>query len=678
MKKICFIFLLLLSLFLINRVDAASYKGRLYEVYHPNSGFTVFASSSISSMDYNSWIIKSTADKRVYYCIEPELALSGASKGSHKYLIDKSNVIKNSKLTTSKYNKVQLLAYYGYGYKDNNVNHTSKKWYGITQVMIWRVMRSDLKWTFKANRSSKPNKKLYLKEVNELNKLVKEHSIKPSFSGKKVKLLVGETIEINDKNGVFSNYSLKGIPKNVKVSRVSNKIRITAIKTGNETLSYSKSSRTSEKFALFYSTKYQDVVSVGKPSLPSFSLNVEVSDASVTVKKVDSSTNSFEALGDANLSGAVYGIYNSSNELVTKITIGSKGEAKAVLGYGNYKIKELEAPLGYKISDKVYEFKIDRNNASPVVVVSDDVIKGRILLKKRKGGLDEEMTVEAGAKFEVVSSSNKLVKTLITDENGEASADLAYGKYTIRQIKGAFGYSIVNSFVIEVKEEKTYTYNLDNVKFSKLIFEKKDSVLGKVLPGAEIDVFDSSDKVIYSGITDKNGRIEIDNLQIGRYYIVEKKAPKYYKLDNKKIYFEVPSNGKEVNVTMENERKKGSLEFFKTDSGGKKGLSGALIEIYFKETNKLIFKGETNKDGIIKVDDLFAGEYCLYEKRAPKGYAISKKPICFDIQNDKQLVKVNMKNDMVVKIPETGGYKFDYLLLLLTLLLGSVIFYAKA
>lgn len=74
MNKILKNIVMILGLFLIslvgNVVNAETYNGRLYELYHPNSGFTVFAEEDSRNMDYNSWMIKSTIDNKIYYCIE--------------------------------------------------------------------------------------------------------------------------------------------------------------------------------------------------------------------------------------------------------------------------------------------------------------------------------------------------------------------------------------------------------------------------------------------------------------------------------------------------------------------------------------------------------------------------------------------------------------------------------
>ena len=135
MKRLINILLIVLFTLVIGiiRVDASSYNGKLYEVWHPDSGFTVFAEESNRYMDYNSWMIKSTIDNKIYYCIDPSTPLEGASSGSHDLITNKSDILSISGMNETKYRKIQLLAYYGYGYKDSNIDHTNKKWYGITQ-----------------------------------------------------------------------------------------------------------------------------------------------------------------------------------------------------------------------------------------------------------------------------------------------------------------------------------------------------------------------------------------------------------------------------------------------------------------------------------------------------------------------------------------------------------------
>lgn len=674
-------FLVLLFFIIFLEVDAASYNGKLYEVHHPNSGFTIFADEGLNLMDYNSWMIKSSVDNRVYYCIEPETKLDGSSKGSHSMITGDKNIINNSKLTTSKFDKIKLIAYYGYGYKDNNVDHTAKKWYGITQVMIWRIMRPDLTWTFKSSRNASPNKSLYSKEVAEINKLVKEHLAKPSFASKKYKIKLGESIDINDTNKVLSNYNLVSSSKNIKVTRNGNKLKITAIKIGSDKLTYKKSSRTSESFALFASSNYQDIISVGNPSIPSFSFDVEVTGGTVKLNKIDSLNNSFKAQGDAKLAGAIYEVFDLNGKSVGKITINDKGFGELFLDYGSYKIKEVKAPVGYKKNDKVYDVVIDKDHLNVDIDVSDEVINGKIIIKKKKGGTGEELVSESNACFEIKDSSSNFVSKMCTNTDGVAFATLPYGKYSISQISGADGYNFVKDFNVNVALEKEYVYELENLRPSKVIFTKVDKSLDLKLSDAFIEVYDYNDKMVFSGKTDDDGMLIFDNVKIGKYYLIEKVAPKYYKLSLDKVYFDVDSDGKVIDVEISNERKKGKLLFIKTDGSGLKRLSNAYFKIYFKDFDKLVYDGKTDNDGMIRLDNLDAGTYCIYESLAPSGYKLDDKPNCFEIKDENEVIKINMTNNMLVKVPDTGEVSFSFIvkvcLIFFAVSLCVVIYYVK-
>lgn len=674
-------FLVLLFFIIFLEVDAASYNGKLYEVYHPNSGFTVFADEGLNLMDYNSWMIKSSVDNRVYYCIEPETKLDGSSKGSHSMITGDKNIINNSKLTTSKFEKIKLIAYYGYGYKDNNVDHTAKKWYGITQVMIWKIMRPDLTWTFKSSRNASPNKSLYSKEVAEINKLVKEHLAKPSFASKKYKIKLGESIDINDTNKVLSNYNLVSSLKNIKVTRNGNKLKITAIKIGSDKLTYKKSSRTTESFALFASSNYQDIISVGNPSIPSFSFDVEVTGGTVRLNKIDSLNNSFKAQGDAKLAGAIYEVFDLNGKSVGKITINDKGFGELFLDYGSYKIKEVKAPVGYKKNDKVYDVVIDKDHLNVDIDVSDEVINGKIIIKKKKGGTGEELVSESNACFEIKDSSSNFVSKMCTNTDGVAFATLPYGKYSISQISGADGYNFVKDFNVNVALEKEYVYELENLRPSKVIFTKVDKSLDLKLSDAFIEVYDYNDKMVFSGKTDDDGMLIFDNVKIGKYYLIEKVAPKYYKLSLDKVYFDVDSDGKVIDVEISNERKKGKLLFIKTDGSGLKRLSDAYFKIYFKDFDKLVYDGKTDNDGMIRLDNLDAGTYCIYESLAPSGYKLDDKPNCFEIKDENEVIKINMTNNMLVKVPDTGEVSFSFIvkvcLIFFAVSLCVVIYYVK-
>lgn len=681
-NKILFIVLtFVLAIIGIEKVNADTYKGRIYDVYHPESGFTVFAEESNGWMDYNSWMIKSSLDDRIYYCIDPAVALGSAPAGSFSIITGDNNIIGKSNLTKAKYEKVRLLAYYGYGYKNGTIDHTSKKWYGITQVMIWRVMRPDLTWTFKASRNGTPNNNLFKEEVAEINKLVTNHGKTSSFKDKKVKLLIGESITLTDTNNVLQNFSRVNNPKNVTVKENGNKLTITANKNGTEAINYNFRNGIANQVALLTSPTYQDVIIRGKPiDLPYFGIQVEVTGGTVNLQKIDATTNKNKAQGEATLKGAIYEIYDSDNNSVGQITTDENGQGKIILDYGKYSIKEIKAPKGYNLSDEVYEFEITKENTNVNIEAKDQVITGKLLLTKTKGGAGENFTKEKNATFNILDSKDNVVETITTNKNGLAIALLPYGTYTIQQITGEENYVLSEDIKVSIKENKIYEVNIKNLKLSKLEFTKTDFSTDKPLPNTLIEIYQDDDSLIYQGRTDKNGKIEVPNLKIGKYYILEKEAPKYYRLNTEKMPFEITENGQIIKVTMQNKRKEGNLELIKIDSLTKKPLASSLIEIYFTETNEKIFKGKTDKDGKIFIEGLLAGNYCIYERKAPLGYELLNEPICLEIKEENETVKITIPNDKIINVPDTHLDKLPIIAILGIIFITSgvtILLYAK-
>ena len=653
-KIIMFLLIIFLLLIGITKVEASTFQNSVYEVWHPNSGFNVFAAESNGWMDYNSWMIKSTIDSRTYYCVDPAIPLTGAIEGSHDIISGKENIIGKANLTAEKYRQVHLLAYYGYGYKDNNVDHTVKKWYGITQVMIWRVMRPDLTWTFKTNRNGTPSNSNFASEVREMQSLVDNHKKAPSFAGKTYEVVLGQTIEVEDSNAVVSNYNTTGSVNGVSVKKSGNKLLITGTKLGNTKVNFEKASRTTQEVALLTSTEYQDVIAMGKTDPATFSINVEVTGGTIKLQKIDSIKEKPVALGESTLKGAVYGVYNLDGKEVGRITTDQNGKGELTLEFGKYKVKEIEAPKGYHLSDEEFEVELTKENNEVEITAKDKVIRGKVFLTKKKGGAGDPFVIEAGAGFDILNKDGKVVEKLVTNEKGVSIAQLPYGTYTLHQTKGSENYAFVDDVTVDLFEEKVYEIELKNLKKTKLEFSKTDFSTGEPVPNTLVEIYTENDELVGSCRTDKNGKCELPNLDIGKYYILEKDAPKYYRLNEEKMPFEVKANGEIVKCNMKNHRKEGNLEFTKTDESGNNALEGALIEIVFMDLKQTVFKNETGEDGKIKLDGLVAGKYCIYERKAPEGYELSKDPICFELDEEGQTIKINMINKLKTIVPDTG------------------------
>ena len=74
------------------------------------------------------------------------------------------------------------------------------------------------------------------------------------------------------------------------------------------------------------------------------------------------------------------------------------------------------------------------------------------------------------------------------------------------------------------------------------------------LPNTLIEIYNENEELVFSGKTDENGMIVIEELRYGKYYVLEKEAPEGYILNEEKMFFEILEDGEIVKTTMVNEQ----------------------------------------------------------------------------------------------------------------------------
>ena len=261
---------------------------------------------------------------------------------------------------------------------------------------------------------------------------------------------------------------------------------------------------------------------------------------------------------------------------------------------GNYKIEELTTPDGYVINTDGVIFNIDENSN---IIEDDDFgqyIEVKFSNKKIKGQIEIEKTGETfiidngsfhyenNLKLENIEFSlyadediitldgvvhykkGDLVQTITTNKDGKAIfTNLILGKYVVKETKTIDGYVLdENEYKIELTEVDNKTeivsesLQLTNkLEKGSLEFTKTDLSTGEPLPNTLIEIYTEDDELVFSGRTDSNGKIIIENLKYGKYYILEKEAPEGYILNTEKMPFEIKENGEVVKATMLNELK---------------------------------------------------------------------------------------------------------------------------
>ena len=201
---------------------------------------------------------------------------------------------------------------------------------------------------------------------------------------------------------------------------------------------------------------------------------------------------------------------------------------------------------------------------------------------------------------------------------------------------------------------------LNILKTGKLEFTKTDISESKTLPNTLIEIYTENDELVFSGRTDENGKIVIERLPQGKYYILEKEAPEGYKLNEEKMPFEIKENGEIIKSTMKDEDITGTLEFTKVDISTDEPLPNTLIEIYNAENDELVFSGRTDENGNITIDKIKYGKYYILEKEAPEGYQLNPEKMYFEITEDGQVIKSVMKDEKIVEVPNTGLSEINY------------------
>ena len=272
---------------------------------------------------------------------------------------------------------------------------------------------------------------------------------------------------------------------------------------------------------------------------------------------------------------------------------------------------------------------------------------------------------EKDAVFEIYNNStNELVTTLTSNENGVIEYDLRLGEYRIHQTQGKKGYKLVDDYILTVdgSNSKEVIYFQNNAIKGGLEFNKTDMSESKPLPNTLIEIYNAdTDELVYSERTDENGKIIINNIKYGKYYILEKEAPEGYQLNTEKMYFEIKEDGEIVKATMKDEIITGTLEFSKVDFSTDEPLPNTLIEIYNADTDELVYSERTDENGKIVIENIEYGKYYILEKEAPEGYQLNTEKMYFEIKENGEIVKATMKDEQIVEVPDTSKNEFPVL-----------------
>lgn len=180
----------------------------------------------------------------------------------------------------------------------------------------------------------------------------------------------------------------------------------------------------------------------------------------------------------------------------------------------------------------------------------------------------------------------------------------------------------------------------------------------KSLPNVDFGLFDLGNNLIKEVVTDSDGKVTFDDINFGKYYIMELKNNTSHKIDDKKYFFNVDKLSLNHQLNVNNFLPKGKLLITKKDNNGFL-IDNVKFGLYDEKDNLLCIK-ET-KNGIIKIDNLPFGMYYLRELETPKDYIKDSEKHFFEIKSEEQ-INIELINDLIIEIPKTGKTNIFYFL----------------
>ena len=207
-KKLSLVFGIIVStifgMFLsTNTVKAEQYTGQaIWPSEHISNIYVKKLKADGSGKYQQARFIRRSEDNAFVYCLQPFVEIDN---NLPYYNIARSDYELYLNMTKEQFRKINLYAYYGYGYG----NHTDQKWYAITQVMVWRTADPSSQFFFTNTLNGTRNDSLFASEIAELESLVNTHYVKPEFDNvNNIKLPITNSISLNDKNGKLSEYRI--------------------------------------------------------------------------------------------------------------------------------------------------------------------------------------------------------------------------------------------------------------------------------------------------------------------------------------------------------------------------------------------------------------------------------------------------------------------------------------
>ena len=344
-------------------------------------------------------------------------------------------------------------------------------------------------------------------------------------------------------------------------------------------------------------------------------------------------------------------IQDKDEKLVSILKTDENGEAiLSNIPIGNYYIKETETLENYVLNEEKMQVIVNEDSVTEVVIENEKK-RGQIQITKtsedKNNIIDkEEGSPIEGVKFNIYNKANKIVDTIVTDENGVAlSKKLEKGRYTVQEVETEKWY---------ILDEKIYNVEIkENNEIIMLDITNKSKDPKVEITKSCKNITKTNDEIDYSFEIKNTGNVELEDFTWYDYLPTE-----YAKITgietgtyNKDIIYNIyyKTNQKDEYMVLKKNLNGEENNFITlSDLHLEKDEKVTEIKIYFGNVD-VGFKSEKNPHIIMKTNDGLKNDTRIENSTVLEGYNLD-----YRVSSKDTAVATVYEMIQEKKLPRTG------------------------
>ncbi len=410
------------------------------------------------------------------------------TSGQYVYCVDNSKeTAKNTTANLVGEANAGVTAILNNAYPVKSITGDKAKDYYITQAAIWWYLddvtgSSNLGSQFKETGADPQNLRSYIKNLVNVGKsgsttyqtvltlgtsdtnmnLKSGYYVSNALKATSVSNINSYTVSLQNAPSGSEVFNSKGEITNTIASNDSFYVRVpvSKVESASLTIGVTITGKSAIKKAYVYRpvNGMQDVTLLEEETKSS-SINLTLATSKVTIVKVDGKTNK-------PLAGAKLVLMDASGKEITSWTSTVNGHVIRNLKDGEYILKEVSAPKGYKLNSKQLKFTVDSKNRDIKIKVVNEPNEVVVNITKIDASTNNPLS---GAILVVKDADGNIVARFTSTDKSYTITDLAYGTYTVEEEKAPAGY--------KASEEKiTFTIDEDHLSH-QIMFENYPEVV---------------------------------------------------------------------------------------------------------------------------------------------------------------------------------------------------------